>query len=569
VQEEPPQPPTEKELKKRKRLEAFRATRSEGPTRSRLYPVELEGKGRVLLDIPNEHPYHNIQINAELSQSPAKKRATPSKRKGKKGSTETPSKDRRGSEQPVGAEDVAQKQKPNWPDAEFPWKLRTEEREEAAKAEEQERMKVIGRYFDGDSDEDGEEPPPVPDPEDQDFVAQHGSQSFLSPERFAPPRMGRGKHVPLLAHPGDPRKSFQNKRVVFPTDPGDARAALLAKRSVRALSYRRQRRQRELNDSGGNVEDLCVCHGTDDGRELVQCDGCQTWYHLECLGIRDIEDLGREEDPWYCRWCVNRSPSPMPEPELVPDLPMSEPTFVPTDETPTRRESSSDATLYPPSTLHDSPNWLPQRIPRTPTRVAAGQSYQQQGPPWPDFSRHPASPTTPKGSVHSIKIYAPSNTPSTANFDTHGYRVVEESPFDPTSTPSRGIRFSGPGPFSTPKTNTWASRPGPLSFNTPSRPSHRADRAQRGSFGGPGSLSAALDDGPRSITAHIESLGLKPSLHPMIQYGEESPVRRSAQRDRSRDARRSGMGESAMNSVPRFLEESPVMRTMQDRSARV
>ena len=30
-----------------------------------------------------------------------------------------------------------------------------------------------------------------------------------------------------------------------------------------------------------------MCHGTDDGRELVQCDACSTWYHLECIGIED------------------------------------------------------------------------------------------------------------------------------------------------------------------------------------------------------------------------------------------------------------------------------------------
>lgn len=80
-------------------------------------------------------------------------------------------------------------------------------------------------------------------------------------------------------------------------------------------------------------------------------------------------------------------------------------------------------------------------------------------------------------------------------------------------------------------------------------------------------MSAALDDNSRSITAHIESMGLKPALHPMF-HAEESPVRRSAPRNRSRDARRGGLGESPMNAMPRFLEESPVMRTMKDRSAR-
>ena len=43
--------------------------------------------------------------------------------------------------------------------------------------------------------------------------------------------------------------------------------------------------------AAGRMTDGSLCNAT-------------TWYHLECLGIKDIADLGREEDPWYCHNCV-------------------------------------------------------------------------------------------------------------------------------------------------------------------------------------------------------------------------------------------------------------------------
>ncbi|RXW14590.1 hypothetical protein EST38_g11265 [Candolleomyces aberdarensis] len=518
VEEVPEQPPTEKELKKRKRLEAFRSNRSEGSLRSKLYPVELEGKGRVLLDIPNEMPV----VPPSPDPSPSKRRNTRRKKK----SVEIPSKDKRTAlEQATAFAGEDTTDKPNWPDAEFPWRLRTEERAEAAKAEEEERLKWIERFLDAESDEE-DEPAPPPSQSDSDS----GGRNI---QNLPPPRMGRGKMVPLLSHPEDPRKAYQKKRTTFPTDPGDALAALLAKRSVRALSYRQMRRQREMNEDNEDLEELCICRGTDDGRELVQCDDCRTWYHLACIGIRDITELGREEDPWFCRRCMTRSRSPSSEPEVMR---MSEPTFAPTDEAP--RERSSDATLYHPS-LQDSPNWMPpSRIPKTPTR-----GHGHLGPlAWPDpSSRH--APTTPKGQNHRVKVHT-QHTPS--SYD--GFRVIhEETPFDPNSTPSRGLRFSGP---LTPKTNSmWSGRPsagGPL-FQTPSRPTHNRGIGNR-SFGGPGSLSAALDDMGSRADSYYQNFGPQRPI-------EESPMRRTKSRDAA-TARRQLQPYSSMS----VLEESPVMR---------
>ncbi|XP_072027925.1 uncharacterized protein [Amphiura filiformis] len=58
----------------------------------------------------------------------------------------------------------------------------------------------------------------------------------------------------------------------------------------------------------GDTEDkmctcLCpVCKLPEDGRDMVGCDACDTWYHWSCVGIEE-EPI---EDKWYCIQCINR-----------------------------------------------------------------------------------------------------------------------------------------------------------------------------------------------------------------------------------------------------------------------
>ncbi|KAF9448847.1 hypothetical protein P691DRAFT_597755 [Macrolepiota fuliginosa MF-IS2] len=416
-------PPTEKELKKRKRLEAFRSSNKPRP---RLTPVDLAGKGRVLLELPSED---RSSVPETPESSPSKKRGGGGKRK-RKISEISGGKDK--SLQPV-----ERLEGPNWPDDEFPWRLRKEERNESEKAMEDERLKWIEKFLDRDTDEedDGEDGPKVTGMEDMEEILPSAKWGLVyedESDKPVPVRMGRGKMVPLLAHPEDPRRTYAKKKSVFPSDPGDARAALLAKKSVRALAYRNQRRQREMADQGGEDAVICICNGKDDGRELVQCDGCQTWYHLECIGIRSITELGREEDVWFCRSCVTRVRSPSPE-RALPAV-IREPTFVPTDDAP-RVRRDQDPTLYQP--LHNSPLWNPPRVPKTPTR---GERYSDR-----DVSSSSDSsrlPSTPQNPSHDIRLY---NTPGP--FEYHPSSTNNDLPFDPNTTPSRGIKF---GAFATP-----------------------------------------------------------------------------------------------------------------------
>ncbi|KAG6919472.1 hypothetical protein DXG01_005731 [Tephrocybe rancida] len=501
-QAQEPAPPTEKELRKRKRLSAF-TERTNGEGLTTLHPVELEGRGRVLLDIPPEGDELSL-----IEGSPSKKRgATRRKKKGELSARE------RKAQAFAAAVAGDLPDKPNWPDAEFPWRLRTQEREEKIKAEEEEKLKVIERFLDRDSD----------DEEEEDIVVGGPAGEGM------PFRRGRGKMVPI---PGNP-VGVRRKSLLFPSDPADALAALMSKKSVRTLSYRQQKRRRQQDDESDD-EVLCICNGRDDGRELVQCDECQTWYHLQCIGIRDISDLGREEDPWFCRRCEEsyRSPSPVP---------MSEPTFAPTDDRP-HISPSYDAPFFQPSSLQDSPNaWDAPKMPRTPTRLrdADYEPGMSSGSSWVESSRH--RPMTPQQLASAPRVYT-HNTPSP--FDS--YPPYDE-PFDPTSTPSRGIKFGAP--FATPKNNVWSSRANGL-FQTPLKSSGGRNPSSK-NFGGPGTLTSALDDNAHRAT------------YDRSYTNEESPIRRVNSQEGPKARRIMESPLAARSTLPgpqHLLEESPIMR---------
>ncbi len=44
----------------------------------------------------------------------------------------------------------------------------------------------------------------------------------------------------------------------------------------------------------------CVCHGLDDGRQMVQCEKCTEWYHCECLSIAPPS----EDEQFVCSTCI-------------------------------------------------------------------------------------------------------------------------------------------------------------------------------------------------------------------------------------------------------------------------
>jgi len=332
-----------------------------------------------------------------------------------------------------------------------------------------------------------------------------------------PSRKGRGKMIglPATASEGPRRRAF------FPSDPADARAALLSKRSVRTLSYRTQQRMMKGRpktwEEDSDEEEICFCHGRDDGRELVQCDACETWYHLQCIGIKSIKELGREEDLWFCANCgAASSMTRTPSPELVPS---SEPTFVPTDEKQTPN-SPYDPLFYQSLPASPATPWSTSRPPRTPTRGADAAVVFSSGSSNNDPTR--IGPSTPHFASHGVRVYG---TPGP--FDNFG---SDESSFDPTSTPSRGIKFGAP--FATPKNNLWSARAHGL-FQTPSKLGFE-------SFGRPG--------GAPISSSVIESGGTLPFSSPYRHHAsyDDTPIRRTMP------------GEVPKFAVPRRLPESPL-----------
>lgn len=303
--------------------------------------------------------------------------------------------------------------KPNWPDEAFPWSIRTQQRSEYAKKEEEARLRRIERYLERDSDED----------EDSD------DQSLGLPpveEEIHTVRRGRGKMVPLSTNPirSPGRSDPKPESTMIPSDPADARAALLSKRSVRALAHRRRQRQKRKEPMD------CICQGPDDDRSSVQCDDCHKWFHLECVGIEDLSVLGRKEDPWYCNDCLGVE-------KHAPSSPM----FVPTDDRLPVNRKRGDlffSVMEPESPLGIEWN-TPVRPPRTPPRESDLTYSLSSRSSFGGSSQ--LGPHTPSTSAHSVRIY---NDPAPSSF----LETLDE-PWDPSSTPSRGLKSSGP--FATPK----------------------------------------------------------------------------------------------------------------------
>ncbi|KAJ6455779.1 hypothetical protein C8R45DRAFT_1035632 [Mycena sanguinolenta] len=541
----PQRPPTEKELRKRKRLEAFRSnetTNTSGDAHtSKLFPVILATMGRVLIDTASEENGFASSTDSSPTKNGGGKRAMAAANKKAKKKAQEPSAREKKLAMAAAAIDEAT-EKPNWPDAEFPWRLRSEERAEITKEEEQQRMELIQKFLDRDTDaEDGSDEEDEKDGADEDLldpsdwakVYEEGAQLPI------PTRGGRGKMVQLSADPHvDLPVGGRKRSRFFPSDPGDARAALLAKKRVRSLSFRQQRRQRV--QGADNDEVLCICQGKyDEEGDVVQCDMCGTWYHLHCIGIRNIADLGHEDDPWFCQGCyvVERSES---SDEDEGEVRAPEPTFVPTDNEPPRVSRSSDTPLYQPVALQDSP--MPWRT-KTPPRDSDGvRDFGSAFSSVASGSRHgPFTPSPPRNSNRlrgSVQIFG-HTTPG--GFD------VDDVPFDPTSTPSRGIKFGAP--FATPKT-MW-----PIRSNIFETPSRRRDSSSR-LFGAPGTLDESASSGGVLFSS------------PFGRLYDGSPIRRdTAQAGDTQRARRlldspiaSSVGSGRyLGQAMTTLEDSPVM----------
>jgi len=433
-------PRTENEARKRKRLDSFLAPT---PRTSKLRIVDVEGRGRILLNGEEE-----LSPRETTDGGNSVRQRRPVGRRNLKGSGS-------GKASPLKRSIVGTPNKfvgsglvgPDWLDAEFPWSLKADQLVRAHWETQAEKMRWIEKFLDRDSDSESE----------GEEIMPSSAWGELYQHPPMPCRRGRGKMVPIKAT--DRRRTGT---MVFPSDPADARAALLSRRAVRTLTLRRVSQARHLNPStdgsgSGEDEDFCVCEGKVKGRGLVQCDDCERWYHLRCIGIRNAGELGGPNDPWYCTGCMKDARRTItPEPMI----PSSEPTIVPTDDDCPGSSPKDPLFFVDDPERSPFPTWRPRARPSTPTRISA--SYEP-----------------PSGS--SSTPYSNKGDPSTPQNISRGLARIYETPnlsisvgggeptFDLTTTPSRGMKFStftpkSIGPWSY---NSRANTTG-IGFHTPS-----------------------------------------------------------------------------------------------------
>jgi hypothetical protein len=214
----------------------------------------------------------------------------------------------------------------------------------------------------------------------------------------------------------------------------------------------------------------CIC-GTHEDRPMVRCDGCKFWYHQNCMGIQNEDDLDEE---WFCFACANLKH----QARLL-----QEPTLVPTNEETSFTKPNTHLPLYQTDDmLMGTPrartlgnNQLSSFF-QTPKAESSNNhrnlAYQSQS-----SSSNPSSPYR-FSNKSDIKVWA---TPSL--FEDVATAAAPDSPFDPTSTPSRGMKFGIPLiSTATPKDfGAWSSRVGGL-FATPfqvGRSNHTSDTGRR------------------------------------------------------------------------------------------
>ena len=432
-------PRTESETRKRKRLESFL---SPTPCTSKLRIVDVEGRGRVLLNREEEVNPHETPHGGNLARQkrPAGKRNL----KGSGNGKASPLK--RGIASPPNSSMDSGSVGPDWLDAEFPWSLKADQLVRAHWETQAEKMRWVEKFLDRDSDSESE----------GEEIMPSSAWGELYQHPPMPCRRGRGKMVPIKAT--DRRRTGT---MVFPSDPADARAALLSRRVARTLTLRRASQTRHFNPStdgsgSGEDEDFCVCEGKVKDRGLVQCDDCERWYHLRCIGVRNAGELGGLNDPWYCTGCMKDARRTI-TPE--PIIPSSEPTIVPTDDDCPGSSPKDPLFFVDDPERSPFPTWRPRARPSTPTRGSVS------------FEPLSGSSSTP---------YSNKGDPSTPQNPSSGLARIYETPnlsisigggeptFDLATTPSRGMKFStftpkSIGPWSyNPRTSTTG-----IGFHTP------------------------------------------------------------------------------------------------------
>ncbi|KAG8929412.1 hypothetical protein FRC02_005618 [Tulasnella sp. 418] len=321
----------------------------------------------------------------------------------------------------------------HWPDSQFPWSLNDQQRKAERKRLRNEKMKLVERFLDRDTDDSlsDDEEDSVMTANDEDSMEEggmvHRARGLSALGHDAP----ENQNDTLM--PARPYLDDTTPDLVVPSDPGDARYAFASRRDIRAQLFQSKRRREEsTEDSEDDGPVACICREPEDGRRMVRCDGCRSWFHQICVDILDENQL---DDFWYC-WKCSRDAVSFPEDGSV--TPATTMVVPPTQTQPvsedTRPEQETDTFPPPNSDRSPSPFSSP---PKSPIRLqpnSVPSIFSPQRTPRKTFD-----PTTPKRLVSRFGIDIQQTPRFFPEFSQQG-RTAGST--DIMGSPSRGTQYS-------------------------------------------------------------------------------------------------------------------------------
>ena len=59
-----------------------------------------------------------------------------------------------------------------------------------------------------------------------------------------------------------------------------------------------------------NISIYCICHSQQPKEEMIQCDGCDNWYHFVCIRAGKDKAKMKKQQAWFCKDCYKRVTAP-------------------------------------------------------------------------------------------------------------------------------------------------------------------------------------------------------------------------------------------------------------------
>ncbi|KAG4306445.1 hypothetical protein PORY_000433 [Pneumocystis oryctolagi] len=118
--------------------------------------------------------------------------------------------------------------------------------------------------------------------------------------------LGLGDPKASVSHKKDIRKErFKKKRINGLNIEGDHVGELEINHKLDIMQNTIKKSQINYNNiKSGNIELYCVCQKPDTGCWMIACDGCDNWYHGECVKIAKMDE--ELLDKYFCESCTKK-----------------------------------------------------------------------------------------------------------------------------------------------------------------------------------------------------------------------------------------------------------------------